>query len=455
MPARNPLPKRADSTNDSKAAILVVVVLAILLFLAILAYIVLKSLRKRHATPTYVPTQFLKRKWEAWNPARIVSKGNYSARLQENDSVPTLHPRSARTSTYNLGEVEQQGGVDRHASVRSVLTLPAYSRSVRENERVLGREGERGGVDTVLEHPETVEEEEQRREGEMESLYQIRVQRRQEIEERNARREERRAARARGDTVTLERLRREAAQRASDREQGGSAAMIAQHQSRSRDRRVSSVSYAELGVARHDGTRIRANSNDSDNRPLLDSAASMSGRTATSTQGRGRSASSVLSVSDASDYEGELPPFAPATDLEIVTLNQVHSRNGSRTHTPLANRSRASSYDQLQQPPPLDTSVDIADHSIVPSAEPPSYQSPDGFEDVPPYTSPVETRAPQRISTISESASPANARQTSSQTGAPMLPQFERLPSIRIAAATPVEPSTGVEWPSPNRDSRR
>ena len=206
----------------------------------IIAYILLKHLRKQHSNPKYVPTQYLKRKWEAWNPIPL-TKGNYSARLQDNSSVPTLHlrsgDRSARGSTYNLEEpdraVETTAGasVDRHASVRSVMTLPAYSRSVRENEQVLGREGERAGIDVVLEQPETAEEEEQRREEEMQSLYQIRLQRRQEIADRETRRQERRDARARGDTATLERLRQESALRAQGRDLTGAAAMIAEHQS--------------------------------------------------------------------------------------------------------------------------------------------------------------------------------------------------------------------------------
>lgn len=105
--------------------------------------------------------------------------------------MPTLHlrseNRSARNSTQNIldleraqaaeaGQDETVAGatVDRNTSVRSVMTLPAYSRSVRENERILAREGERDGIDVVLEAPETEMEEEERREEEMESLYQIR-----------------------------------------------------------------------------------------------------------------------------------------------------------------------------------------------------------------------------------------------------------------------------------------
>ena len=57
-------------------------------------------------------------------------------------------------------------GVDRNTSIRSVMTLPAYSSAARENERVLGREGERAGMDNVIELPETQDEEEMQRDEE-------------------------------------------------------------------------------------------------------------------------------------------------------------------------------------------------------------------------------------------------------------------------------------------------
>lgn len=436
--------------------------LAIFASILFLTYICLKVTRTRHPNPKYIPTQFLKRKWENWTPRGLASsKGAYSARLQDNPSVPTLHlrseNRSARNSTQNILDLERaqaeevthdgtEAGVtvDRNTSVRSVMTLPAYSRSVRENEQVLGREGERAGIDVVIEQPETEGEEEERRDGEMESLYQIRLQRRQEIAEREERRRRRREARTRGDYAELQRIRQESLQATEQREIMGAAAMIAEHQGRSRDRRVSSVSYADLGVARHDGTRVRANSNESD-RPLLDSAASISGGASIrpwSTQDslgahrRDRSASSVMSASDVSDAEVDLPPFGRAGgDYEVVTLNQGHSRNASHTQTPVGNRSRASSN------APVRLSIDTADvgDSHIPPFEPPSYDG-TGFEEAPPYTSPVHERAP-------EPPRPPPER-TFSESGAPLLPAIGRLPSIRIADATPIEPRAPFEWPA-------
>lgn len=340
--------------------------------------------------------------------------------------------------------------------MRSVMTLPAYSRSVRENERILGREGDRGGIDVVLEAPETMEEEEERREDEMESLYQIRLQRRREIAEREERRRARREARARGDIAALSQMRQEALLRAEERDITGAAAMIAEHQAQSRERRVSSVSYADLGVARHDGTRIRANSSDSDHRPLLGSAASISGDTirpwltgdSLSVHRRGRSgssAASALSGSDMSDNEMDLPPFGRAgSDFEIVTLNQGHSRHGSRSHSPAHNRSRAGSAARPERP-----SVDTADlgDSRIPVYSPPAYEG-EGFEEAPPYTSPVETRTPQP----DRLARPEHQRSVSA-TGAPLLPEIGRLPSIRIAEPTPIEPRHTFEFPAPVRES--
>ncbi|KAK8196024.1 hypothetical protein M8818_007176 [Zalaria obscura] len=129
------------------------------------------------------------------------------------------------------------------------------------------------------------------------------------------------------------------------------------HQARPRDRRVSAVSYGDLGVARHDGSRVRANSNESDSRPLLDAAGALA--------------------------------------------------------EPL---------------PPLD--ADLADIPI-PGPDPPQYDTM-GFEEAPPYESPVRDRAQQ--------AQPIPSIEVQPAISAPQLPVIERLPSLRITEATPVEP---------------
>lgn len=429
-----------------------------------LSYLALKSIRVRQNNPRYIPTQYLKNKWRNWRPVGLTgNKGNYSARLQEDTSYgPTLHRRGAGESAQ-LGDLENNGNengntndvnVARNTSVRSVMTLPAYSKSVRENERVLAREGERGGIDTVVEASETAEEEENRREEEMESLYQIRLQRRQEIAEREQRREARRDARRREDYGALAAMRQESIWRAEQRASAGAAAMIAEHHANARDRRVSSVSYADLGVARHDGTRLRANSTDSDNRPLLDSAASISESNMRPVTGdslsvhrRGRSgssATSAISVSDVSDSEMDPPPFGRSGgDFEVVRMSESQSRSPSATRGSMHNRSRTNS---AAGPLTLDT-ADVGE-SRIPLYQPPAYD--EGFEDAPPYTSPVDRQQipgfhrPQPLQPPQlETPRPLSA------SGAPMLPEIGRLPSIRIAEATPIEPRGPVpDFPS-------
>ncbi len=112
----------------------------------------------------------------------LFSWSNFRKRPRRNDystSLQDTNGESREMSGAASSDPERQGsnrdpttGVDRNTSVRSVMTLPAYSSAARENERILGREGERGGIDNVIELPETVDEEERVREEEMESLYQ-------------------------------------------------------------------------------------------------------------------------------------------------------------------------------------------------------------------------------------------------------------------------------------------
>lgn len=355
--------------------------------------------------------------------------------------------------------------VERHTSVRSVMTLPAYNLQPLENEQVLGREGERDGIDVVVEMPENEQDEENRREEEMESLYQIRLQRRQEVAERDDRRRRRQEARARGDFAEVERIRVEGRDATARRQREGAAAMIAEHQAAmaSRDRRVPSVSYAELGVARHDGTRIRANSNDSDSRPLLDSAASINGaslrpwstqESAPYSHHRNRSQisqnGSTMSASDEDpDFVdlAERPPFGRAgSDFEVVTLNQGgRSRNNSAAHTPVGGRSRASTNASRNGAvrPSIDTSVSVSGdlgEAPIPSADPPSYDG-EGFEEAPPYESPRTSRAPQtQASSVSSSEEGPADGPSPPPSEAPQSGSSSRLPSIRIAEATPIDP---------------
>jgi hypothetical protein len=310
------------------------------------------------------------------------------------------------------------------------MTLPAYSASARPSEQILAREGERGGIDVVLEFPETVDEEEMRRDEEMESLYQIRRARRQEQTEREERRRQRREARARGDFTTLQRLQAESrlrAETAAANEIISSAALIAEHQAaqQARERRVSSVQYADLGVARHDGSRLRANSTDSDNRPLLDSAASISGMSLDpSMHSRGRSASSVLSVSTtASDEAHGTPrqsPHATGTDENGFEFISLEPR--SRSHSHASNTSRISRSPHGER--------DVTDLGIqIPAEQPPQYDdlSAGGWGDAPAYSSPVDTHA-------------------RGPSGAPQLPNLAHVPSIEVTSV--VSPISRTHTPA-------
>ncbi|KAL1645198.1 hypothetical protein SLS58_003905 [Diplodia intermedia] len=416
-----------DGNKGPDWRVFTVVAIMVVLFVIVIVgiYLKLRKLRaKSPRPPKLLPGNFLKRKWQQWNPR---AKGQYSAQLQENDGPTRRHRANSSlaqmegmdTTPAPANDTSANAAVNRNTSIRSVMTLPAYSPAVRENERILGREGDRAGIDVVVEFPETMEEEEEVRDREMESLYQIRVARRQEQAEREDRRRRRREARQRGDLETLAQLRRESRQR---QELGGglSAALIAEHQhaQASRDRRVSSVQYAELGVARHDGTRVRANSAESDHRPLLDSAASIGGSLPSGAADnrvmhhRDYSATSVLS--GGSDDFGNAARNASTVSFETVPLGHDRSASGSRLTLATTNGS------------------DLGD-ARIPQPEPPNYDEL-GWEEAPPYTSPVETRT------------------------TPQLPNIQRLPSIHITASvTPVEehpPQTVDEIDNDNHQSK-
>ena len=343
------------------------------------------------------------------------------------------------------------------------MTLPAYSQNANESETVLGREGERGNMDTVVEFPETQEDEEARREDQMESLYQIRLQRRREIAEREERRRERREARERGDFARLEELRRESRVRANNESSssltaanGGlsvsAATMIAEHQSRGRDRRVSSVAYADVGTARADGTRIRANSNESERGGLLDNAAPM-GDDASSlhpssyrrpSHQRERSGSSALSIStNASDIEP-----TPGTTQAGSTTAQRPRTSDSTTDSSSPTANRFTPDESTEGETDIGESrIPIATTSDPSSPQPPDYSPPEEWGDAPAYTerqrsirqaaahqATVQRNTSQRA--FDEMARASRVPTTSSvRSGPPQIPQLD-LPSISVEVAT-------------------
>ncbi|KAI4131469.1 MAG: hypothetical protein LQ338_001211 [Usnochroma carphineum] len=395
------------------------IILASILVLVAL-YTLLITLRSHHSNPKYIPTTFLKNRWRSWKPKTM------KYRMFGFDPISPLYNRPANrgdgsaaddadnTATAEMTTTENDG-VNRNTSVRSIMTLPPYRPSPLPTERLIAREGERAGVDTVIEFPETAEEEEARREADMEELYQVRVARRQELAERRERRHARRAAREAGDWARMEQLRVQARMAENARRadtgsgsagssstslprDGGSAGMLAEHQSRasSREGRVSSVSYADLGLARHDGSRIRADSVESDHRPLLDSAASMGGsrrgsffNVRSGQHGRNASAGSVLTTdSDSPPIDTPYTSNRSGSDPLALTPSATHGSSGSER-----------------------------DNSL-PAEDPPQYED----EEVPPYASPVRKSAPQ-------------------------LPPIRSVPDIEVEGATPLStvPNTPVE----------
>ena len=296
------------------------------------------------------------------------------------------------------------------------MTLPAYHPTPHPHERLIAREGERAGVDTVIEFPETADEEEERREQDMESLYQIRQARRREINERNDRRRERQEAREAGDWARLEQLRLQSEARARARAGSSASAgssttslpiaaanassMLAEHHARnsSRDRRISSVSYADLGLARHDGSRLRADSVESDHRPLLDSAASMGSDNRNAPSSRRSSIFHLPThrrVDSHTRAESVMTNDSDLADMTPQTSSEDRSGSSSNGGGPVI---RTPSIGTAEEPSP-------------PMGEPPEY------EDAPPYTSPVAGRGEAG--------------------GVP------RLPSLRVGPALPMIEITG------------
>ncbi|CAK7563266.1 MAG: hypothetical protein SEPTF4163_001130 [Sporothrix epigloea] len=279
------------------------------------------------------------------------------------------HSRLANENTNN---------VDRNTSVRSVMTLPPYRHKPLENESVLGREGERDGIDVVIEMP-TIEDEEALREGEMNALYQIRVARRRQIEEQEALRIARLQAQARNDQAALSLIREQLRAAATSNTQEIET-LRGNHvrATESRARAVGSVSYAELGVARHDGTRIRANSTESERIGLLSDVGNIgtSGATAQSPavlqasfdrpsiHQRDHSSNSVISSGTAHSSD----------ELQDVQIHLQSTQSSTRSRASSIGCERAGSSPELidaseasgransdEQPPPS------------PSQSPPSY----------------------------------------------------------------------------------
>ncbi|CAD6499709.1 BgTH12-03817 [Blumeria graminis f. sp. triticale] len=312
------------TTHTPIIAITAASLAAIILVICVITF--LRSYREKNHAQNEKPNNFLMRLRQRWskNPSRYEIPGTTE------QTETTIRPTTTNAATE--GSVEMGNRLSRDAvSIRSVITLPAYIQTARQNECVLGREGERAGIDVVVEFPDLAEEE-QRREDEMEALYQVRLARRRENEAREERRRHRRDARERGECVEARDI-EESAQRASNGSSGQTIEELrAEHDrlKRLRQRTVSVVSYAEIGVARHDGTRLSINSQENERTGLLGEAGNAS------PWGLAHRPGSIVS-NHTTNSEMHLNP----TGTGDITSSppQSHSWNNSRTSL---NRRRAS-----------------------------------------------------------------------------------------------------------------
>lgn len=450
----------------------------------LLALYIIRRTRIKHKNPKYIPTVFLKKAWESWDPEAhqyrlpghndpheyTGAAGVSGAGRNLSSRPPPSFNAAARTTVENVAN-NDAAGVDRNTSVRSVMTLPAYNMTPGQNEQVLGREGDRGGIDVVLEFPETIDEEESQREAEMEALYQVRLARRRENEEREERRRLRREARERGDHVAL----RELQSRPANTSTGPTVEELrAEHEriKKERQRAVSSVAYGDLGVARHDGTRLRANSDESERQGLLGDAASMAA--SSRYHRRDRSASSVLSID--------------TVNSDLPSPGFTRSRADSRPESPLR-RSIGPGDSNDNHEDRAGSSPEMIDHDDVPLSSPPGYENvsldtpheeasalPHHMTEPPPdYTSPIYGRGEgpslestgsrrsqnldgvmteRRTSTHSTNSGlfPRDERRTSTRStrgvgGIPQLPSLRlgSLPSIHVDPGSPMTMGTTEE----------
>ncbi|KAH1443436.1 hypothetical protein KXV81_009409 [Aspergillus fumigatus] len=400
----NTIPDTNSQASD-RNIIFVIVALAIVVTFLLLgaSYFGLKYLRRMGCSPKYLPGKYLKDKWNRWDPGKFYNQVSNDIRNGSATGAEATEMITARTTNP----------IHRDASIRSVATLPAYSANPKPEERVIAREGERDGMDTVIEFPETAEEEEARREELMASLYEIRQRRREELAEREARRQARREARERGDRAQLELLRQQDRLRARQRARSRSstnasnsasnlATALAEHQSRGRGRRIASVNYADVGYVRHDGSRVRATSPDSDRRPLLSNGPSGSFDAS--------NRSSMVGTPSIHSW-GESYSSASTGTVDPSALTRVHSQTHSTASTL-----------------PSTPGAEEADVGVL-SIPPPEYDHLDWGE-APPYQSPVEER--------NENTAP--------------LRELTVVPTIHIDAASPISDNFPAAAPHESRE---
>ncbi|SPO06131.1 uncharacterized protein DNG_08820 [Cephalotrichum gorgonifer] len=395
------------------------------LAVAVIVYCALRSVRRRHKNPKYLPTAYLKGVWINWG---VPSRGTYEPAGAAAESDPSANTGTGTTST-TANNTSGGARVDRNTSVRSIMTLPPYRIDPTNTERVIGREGERDGVDVVVELP-TEENLEGLREDEMEALYQLRLARRQQLADRAQRREARREARSRNDTAALESLRAQDVSATADR---SVLELLRSDHERLKNERlsaVSSVAYADVGVARHDGTRIRANSIESERAGLLSDAASIALSTLS-----GDRRSSVVTERERSDSALSLN-----TDLASIAPRGRASSGAGSMHRSIHMRADSGSdfgeadvgdsTIPLHSPPGYEDEASDHGRSTTPIAEPP-----------PGY--PGRDSSPEAVGARGDNESPPSdvgRDQRPSRRGVGGVPQ---LPSLRLSSVPQIviEPS--------------
>lgn len=123
-----------------------------------------------------------------------------------------------------------------------------------------------------------------------------------------------------------------------------------------RSRAVSSVLYSDVGVTRYDGTRIRANSEESERIGLLGDVASFSN---SNYYRRDRSVSSVLSID--------------TLNSDLLSLDFTRARLNSRSNSPLR---RISTYDSVSvNNGRVGSSLEIIEYDDTLPYSPPSYKN--------------------------------------------------------------------------------
>ncbi|TGZ81875.1 hypothetical protein EX30DRAFT_358609 [Ascodesmis nigricans] len=348
-------------SSRQNTALVIAVVFVAIVGASLIFYLVLRCIRRRtQDPPNFLPAAFKKR-WRNWQPGQMTTTGHTPLPTVQ---IPTT---AAQRASSRRNRAAGAVGVDRNSSIRSIMTLPEYRPlPAPDRERTIGRAGERAGIDVVIEFPETEEEEEGRREEHMETMYQIRRARARERELAREEADEARRTEATNSTASL---------------------MAALQSVTEREARLSQVSYADIGIQRPDGSRVRP-SMDSD-RPLLANAANMGMGGNANAHGR--------SLSNLSYAESIEAPERRRSD-EIFNMGSARASMDHRNSNASSLHPSTAAGASIRQ---------VHNDSGLPPA--PDYEGAD-WGPPPEYTSPIETRTPiiSRSNTPQPPGTPVN-----------------------------------------------